>query len=146
MEDGSLPRRFQYQISIHSFWHRFNTSSATFLEVTLPLVPISPHAVATPCHHFVTRITACLLAELPGFLRNIKAAPPISSLRSIGGGSAYFHGVSSPPSAPTCLSLLLGSEILSPGIIIGAILFSSSLQDERGGEQGARSTRMRWES
>ena len=82
MENGSLPRRFQYQISIHNFWQRFNTSSATFLDVTLPhphpLVPISPHAVALPCHPFVTRITACLLAELPArFLRNI-AAPPLS--------------------------------------------------------------------
>ena len=45
----------------------------------LPLVPISPHAVAMPCHHFVTRITACLLAELPGFLRNT-AAPPLSTI------------------------------------------------------------------
>ena len=93
-------RHFQYLISIQNFWQRFNSSS--MLLFPLPLLGLCQfRRMRSPC-----RVIISLRASRPAYSPNYPvssrntAAPP-SSLRSIGGGSAYFHGVSSPPSAPT---------------------------------------------
>ena len=118
MENGSLPRRFQYQISIHNFWQRFNTSSATFLDVTLPLSPSSCANFAACGRHAVSSFRYAhhgLLTRRITRLPPEHGSPSLSSLRSIGEEAHISMGFllrPRPPPQPASLSFSVARSCL----------------------------------
>ena len=88
--------------------------------------PCGMRLASTPYHHFVPRITVCLLAELSGFLQ---IPPPLFD-----GWNAPQHNSIDAAALPNLLPPLsrYRGEILSPGIIMGPAIFSSPFFTTKG--------------